>query len=103
MITPKPGLTSIPVYGAAYPEASAYIGTSVPVKQVVKLSYTIGAGQQYPAIGAIPTDYYYAATINASRPDDHTLVIGHTVYYQISFNHRKFFVRAADVTVQKLT
>jgi N-acetyl-anhydromuramyl-L-alanine amidase AmpD len=103
VITPRTGLASIPVYGAAYPEASAYSGTPVPVKQVVKLSYTIGAGQQYPTIGAVPTDYYYAATINASLAGDHTLVIGRTAYYQISFNHRKFFVRAADVTVQTLT
>ena len=103
VITPKPGRASIPVYGAAYPGASAYSGTPVPVKPVARLSYTIGARQQYPVIGAIPTDYYYAATINASRPGDHTLVIGHMVYYQISFNHRKFFVRAADVIVQKLT
>jgi N-acetyl-anhydromuramyl-L-alanine amidase AmpD len=103
VITPKPGLTSIPVYGAAYPEASAYNGTAVPVKQVAKLSYTIGAGQQYTMIGTIPTDYYYAATINASLPDDHTLIIGHTAYYQISFNHRKLFVRASDVTAEKLS
>jgi hypothetical protein len=103
VITPKPGLTSIPVYGAAYPEASAYNGTPVPVNPVVRLSYSIGAGQRYPVTGAIPTDYYYAVTINSSLPGDHTLVIGNTAYYQISFNHRKFFVRAADVTVHKLT
>ncbi len=103
VITPKSGLTSIPVYGAAYPEASAYSGTPVPVKQVVKLSYRIRAGQQYPMIGTIPTDYHYAATINSSLPGDHTLVIGKTAYYQVSFNHRKFFVRADDVTVHKLT
>ena len=54
-------------------------------------------------IGTIPTDYYYAATINASLPDDHTLIIGHTAYYQISFNHRKLFVRASDVTAEKLS
>jgi N-acetyl-anhydromuramyl-L-alanine amidase AmpD len=103
VITPKPGLTSIPVYGAAYPEASAYTGTPVPVNPVVQLSYSIGAGQHYPVTGAIPTDYYYAVTINSSLPDDHTLIIGSTAYYQISFNHRKFFVRAADVNVHKLT
>src|SRR5215831_11725012 len=103
VITPRPGLASIPVYGAAYPETAAYDGTSVPVNPVVQLSYSIGAGQHYPVIGAIPADYYYAVTINSSLPDDHTLVIGKTAYYQISFNHRKFFVRAADVTVRKLT
>jgi len=102
VITPKSGLTSIPVYGAAYPEKSAY-PSAVPVTTVVKLSYTIPAGQEYPTIGAVPTDYYYAATINSSLPDDHTIIIGKTAYYQISFNHRKFFVKAKDVTVKNLS
>ena len=101
VITPKSGLTSIPVYGAAYPEKSAY-PSAVPAMTVVKLSYTIPAGQEYPTIGAVPTDYYYAATINSSLPDDHTIIIGKTAYYQISFNHRKFFVNASDVTVKNL-
>jgi hypothetical protein len=102
VITPKEGLTSIPVYGAAYPEASAY-PAAVPMMTVVKLSYIIPAGQQYPTIDAIPTDYYYAATINSSLPDDHTVIIGKTAYDQISFNHRKFFVRANDVSVKSLS
>ncbi len=101
VITPKTGSTSIPVYGAAYPEASAY-PSAVPVTQVVKLAYTIRAGQQYPLAGAVPADYYYAATVDSSLPDDHTLIIGTTPYYQISFNHRRFFVRASDVTVKTL-
>jgi hypothetical protein len=101
VITPKSGLTSIPVYGAVYPENSAYPSV-VPVTPVVKLSYTIPAGQEYPTIGMVPTDYYYAATINSSLPDDHTIIIGKTAYYQISFNHRKFFVKAKDVTVKNL-
>lgn len=102
VITPKPGLTSVPVYGAAYPESSAYPSV-VPVTKVVKLSYTIPAGQEYPTAGVVPTDFYYAATINSSLPDDHKIIIGKTAYYQISFNHRKFFVKAKDVTVQKLS
>jgi hypothetical protein len=69
----------------------------------VKLAYTIPAGQEYPTIGTVPTDYYYAATINSSLPDDHTIIIGNTDYYQISFNHRKFFVQANDVTIKKLS
>jgi hypothetical protein len=101
VITPKAGLTSIPVYGAAYPEGSAY-PSAVPVKNVVKLTYTIPAGQAYPTIGTVPADYYYAATINSSLPDDHTVIIGTTAYDQISFNHRRFFVRASDVTATSL-
>ena len=101
VITPRPGRTSIPVYGAAYPEASAY-PSAVPVTHVVKLAYTIPAGQLYPLAGAVPTGYYYAATFNSSLPDDHTLITGKTPYYQISFNHRRFFVQAGDVTVRTL-
>jgi hypothetical protein len=102
VITPKAGLASIPVYGAAYPEASAY-PSAVPVTQVVKLSYTIPAGQEYPTIGTVPTDYYYAATIDSRLADDHTIIIGKTAYDQISYNHRKFFVQAKDVTIKKLS
>lgn len=102
VVTPKRGLTSIPVYGAAYPGISAY-PAAVPVRTVVKLSYTIPAGQAYPTSGTIPTDYYYAATIDSSRPDDHTVIIGKTAYDQISFNHRKFFVQASDVRVKSLS
>jgi N-acetyl-anhydromuramyl-L-alanine amidase AmpD len=101
VVTPKAGLTSIPLYGAAYPGSSAY-PADVPVKKVVKLAYAIPAGQEYPVITSVPTDYYYAATIDSSLPDDHTVIIGKTPYYQISFNHRRFFVRASDVTRQSL-
>ena len=101
MVTPKAGPASIPVYGAAYPEASAY-PAAVPVTQIVKLSYTIPAGQEYPTIGTIPTGYYYAATIDSSLADDHTIIIGKTAYDQISYNHRKFFVQAKDITIKKL-
>lgn len=101
VITPKSGLTSIPVYGAAYPESSVY-PSAVPVEEVVKLSYTINAGQAYPRVTGIPTDYYYTKYYDSSAPDDHTVIIGKTVYYQISFNHRRFFVRASDVSVQSL-
>jgi N-acetyl-anhydromuramyl-L-alanine amidase AmpD len=101
VIEPKSGLSSIPVYGAAYPEASAY-PAAVPVLSVVKLKYTIKAGQAYPVVTGVPTDYYYAATINSSLPDDHTIIIGGTAYDQISYNHRKFFVQASQVTVKNL-
>ncbi len=46
LITPRPGRSAIPVYGAAYPEAAAYPPT-VPVTTVVPLQYTIPAGQVY--------------------------------------------------------
>ncbi len=102
VVTPKQGVGSIPVYGAAYPETSAY-PAAVPARTVVKLVYTIPPGQEYPTAGTVPTDYYYAATIDSSRPDDHTIIIGKTAYDQISYNHRKFFVRASDVSVKNLS
>jgi hypothetical protein len=102
VITPKAGLASAAVYGAAYPETSAY-PAAIPPKQVMKLSYTIPAGQFYPVVtGGVTTDFYYAKTFNSSLPADHTIVIGTTPYYQISYNHRKFYVQASQVTVQTL-
>jgi N-acetylmuramoyl-L-alanine amidase len=102
VVTPKQGLASMPVYGAAYPETSAY-PAAVPVMTAAKLPYTIPAGQEYPTAGTVPTDYYYAPTFDSSLPDDHTVITGKTAYDQISFNHRKFFVRANDVSVEKLS
>jgi len=102
VITPKAGLASAAVYGAAYPEASAYPSAIKPT-QVVKLSYTIPAGQFYPVVTAgVTTDFYYAKTFNSSLQDDHTIVIGTTPYYQISYNHRKFYVQASQVTAETL-
>jgi N-acetyl-anhydromuramyl-L-alanine amidase AmpD len=102
VVTPRPGLRSIPVFGVAYPSARAY-PAKVPVIKVVKLAYRIRAGQAYPTAGLVATDYYYAPTINSSRPHDHTVIVGGTKYDQISFNHRKFFVPARDVTVRHLS
>ncbi len=46
VITPKQGLASIPVYGRAYPEASAY-PAGVPVQSLSPMPYTVPAGQRY--------------------------------------------------------
>jgi hypothetical protein len=97
LITPGPGLASIPVYGRAYPEASAYPGP-VPVQSVVPLQYSIPAGQAYPTAGAVPADYYYAKTIDSSLPSDHTVVVGQDTYLEIQFNHRVAYVKQSDVT-----
>jgi N-acetyl-anhydromuramyl-L-alanine amidase AmpD len=98
-ITPRAGLTTIPVYGRAYPEATAYAGTQVPVQAVTPLQYTIAAGQTYVTTGTVPTDYYWAWTIDSSLPDDHTLITGQDHYLEIQFNGRNAYVKAADVTV----
>jgi N-acetyl-anhydromuramyl-L-alanine amidase AmpD len=99
VITPKPGLASIPVYGGAYPEASAY-PSDVPF-QGQNVLYTIYSGQYYTTAGKAPaTDYFYDATINYSLPDDHVIVHGTDVFYQITFNHRQAYVKASDVSVK---
>lgn len=101
-VSAKPGAESVPVYGRAYPEESAYAGTAVPYQTVGPLQYSIKAGQKYSLADAtIATEYYYAKTYNDSIPDDHTVVRGLDRYYEIWFGHRMAFVRAADVVVNK--
>lgn len=99
-VSATPGAASVPVYGRAYPEQSAYAGTPVPYQAVTPLQYTIKAGQEYVlADDDIDTDFYYAKTFDSSLPGDHTVVTGQDKYYEIWFGHRMFFVRAADVVV----
>ncbi|MGI8576389.1 MAG: N-acetylmuramoyl-L-alanine amidase [Nocardioidaceae bacterium] len=99
-VSAAPGRTTVPVYGRAYPEQSAY-PAKIPYQTVTPLQYTIVSGQRYVlADGSIPTDYYYAQTFNNAVPKDHTVVIGHDKYYEIWFGHRMAYVRAADVVVR---
>jgi N-acetyl-anhydromuramyl-L-alanine amidase AmpD len=98
VVEPKPGETSVPVYGNAYPEASAY-PSAIPVQNVTPLPYTIQAGQSYVYGGATPTDYYYAQTIDNSIPDDHTNVPGKQKFLEIQLGHRIAFVLASQVQV----
>ena len=98
-VVPKAGLAKAPVYGRAYPEASAY-PAGIPVQALAPLQYTFAAGQRY-AVGdlTVPTNYYRAVTYSADTPNDHVDVVGQDRYYQISLGHRFAFVRAADVDV----
>lgn len=96
LVKPKDGLSSIPVYGRAYPEASAY-PSFIPKESVIGLGYSILAGQTYTVSGPVQGDYFYAPTINLSRPGDHMVVIGSEAYYQITFNSRQAFVKASDI------
>ncbi len=98
-VVPKPGRTSVPVYGRAYPEASAY-PAGIPVQALAPLQYRFTAGQRY-AVGdlTIPTNYYRATTFSADTPNDHVDVVGQDTYYQVSLGHRFAYVRAADVDV----
>ncbi|MHC3469924.1 N-acetylmuramoyl-L-alanine amidase [Streptomyces sp. 7R007] len=93
VVTPRDGLASVPVYGRAYPEASAY-PTGVPVQSVSPLPYTLPAGQRYVVGDEVPGQYYYAVTFTT---DSHRVVTGQDLYYEIQYGHRVAFVRAADV------
>ncbi|MBO0839264.1 MAG: N-acetylmuramoyl-L-alanine amidase [Sciscionella sp.] len=98
VVKPKAGKGSIPTYGRAYPEASAY-PKAIPAQPITPLPYTIAAGQEYALGGPVPTDYYYAPTIDSSRPDDHTDVRGGTKYLEIQLGHRVGYVLASDVDI----
>ncbi len=98
LITPRPGRSAIPVYGAAYPEDGAYPPT-IPAVAVVPLQYTIPAGQVYLGVERGFGDYYYARFDGTDTPDNNTLVVGDRRLVEISFNHRRAFVDAADVLI----
>jgi hypothetical protein len=100
VITPRPGLAFAPVYGSAFPGPSAYPG-DVPVRPNDPLAYRVPAGQAYVTTGRVPDDYYYAVTADSSLPHDHTVIRDRTGYYQIIFNHRLCYVKAADVLVKR--
>ncbi|MCW7942796.1 amidase [Streptomyces hygroscopicus] len=95
VVTPKTGLTDVPVYGRAYPEKEAY-PAGVPVQSVSPLPYKLPAGQRYVVGDKVPGEYYYSVTFTT---DSHRVVVGKDLYYEIQFGHRVAFVRAADVTV----
>jgi hypothetical protein len=100
VVKPKAGKTSVPVYGRAYPEQSAY-PAGIPYQPVTPLQYSILAGQAYPVGDAsIETDYYRAVTFAGEPPTDHVQVLGKDRYYQIWFGHRMAYVRAADVDLK---
>lgn len=97
VVTPKAGKDEIPVYGRAYPEASAY-PDDVPVQSVSPLPYTVKAGQEYALGLATKGEYYYAVTY---EPDSHQVVRGQQTYYQIQLGQRIAYVKASDVDVHR--
>jgi hypothetical protein len=96
VVTPKPGLDSIPVYGRAYPEAAAY-PPGINPQAVTPLQYRLPAGQRYSLGLVAPSEYYWAVTFDATN---HTVVRGELRYYQIQFGHRVMFVNVEDVVVR---
>ncbi|MFG3040889.1 N-acetylmuramoyl-L-alanine amidase [Streptomyces sp. NPDC048330] len=97
VLTPREGLAEVPVYGRAYPEASAY-PAGVPVQAVSPLPYKLSAGQRYVVGGRTPGEYYFAPVFD---PTGHRVVRGQEEYYEIQFGHRVAFVKAADVRVSQ--
>ncbi|MFJ3583109.1 N-acetylmuramoyl-L-alanine amidase [Streptomyces sp. NPDC090127] len=97
VLTPREGLAEVPVYGRAYPEASAY-PAGVPVQAVSPLPYRLLAGQSYVVGEGTPGEYLFAPTFDTSA---HRVVRGQEQYYEIQFGHRVAFVRAADVRVSR--
>lgn len=102
VITPKSGgmpmRTSIPVYGAGYPQDAAYPPPTVPQK--LEKIYDMPLGQRYVAQGPVTADYYWAKVYaDTLATSSHRLVFDRTQYYQIAWNHRLALVRADDVDV----
>ncbi|MFH8371076.1 N-acetylmuramoyl-L-alanine amidase [Streptomyces sp. NPDC018031] len=96
VVTPKPGVAEVPVYGRAYPEKSAY-PDGVPAQAVSPLQYTLPAGQEYALGLRTRGEYLWATTFD---PAGHRVVRGQEAYYQIQFGHRVAFVKASDVSVR---
>lgn len=98
LITPKAGRSTIPVYGGAYPDTSAFPPGRKPPEAFAPLQYAIAAGQFYVAYDRVTGDYYSADNFTTDRTQN-MLVRDGTTYYVIGFNHRLAFVRAEDVDV----
>ncbi|MFI7443669.1 N-acetylmuramoyl-L-alanine amidase [Nonomuraea indica] len=95
VVTPRPGLATVPVYGRAYPEKEAY-PADIPYQAVTPLQYTFSAGEKYTLSGPAAAEYYRAVTFD---PANHRVVKGQTRYLRIQFGHRVMFVKADDVRI----
>ncbi|HEY9441030.1 MAG TPA: peptidoglycan recognition family protein [Streptomyces sp.] len=102
VVRPKDGRTDIPVYGVAYPDKTEYPADFVKPTVGTPLVYTIKAGQSFPGGGVAPTGYYYAPTIDASKPYDHTYFSGGQTYVTVQIGHRIAFVKTSDVDVVRV-
>ncbi|WP_327248273.1 N-acetylmuramoyl-L-alanine amidase [Streptomyces sp. NBC_01320] len=102
VVRPKEGRTEVPVYGVAYPEKSEYPADFADKRVGAALPYTIKAGQSYPGGGEAPTGFYYAPTIDASYPLDHSYFQGQQKYVTVQIGHRVAFVKTSDVDVVRV-
>jgi hypothetical protein len=97
--TPRPGKTTIPVYGRAFPEASAY-PAGIPPQELAPMPYSFAAGQRYTVGGVVGSEYFSATTFD---PADHVVVRGKTKYAEIQFGHRIEYVNLDDVLLTPAT
>jgi N-acetyl-anhydromuramyl-L-alanine amidase AmpD len=93
VITPRDDRDSIPVYGTAYPERSAFPKHIEP-DDIVPLQYRIPAGQRYVAVAQYRSDDYQGS---AAHPDDRVYLAGDRRLVEISYNHRRAFVDMDDI------
>ena len=95
MVTPKSGLSTAPVYGVAYPQDAAYMPPTKPA--VMEKIYDVPSGHRYALAARATGDYYWAKEfVSAYDPSKQIVVKDGTEYYQIHYNHRVAWVRAAD-------
>lgn len=95
MAQPKAGSDSIPFYGTAYPEESAY-PDDVPYQELKPLQYSLESGRSVVvADPKVQTDYYYAKEYQVPGRQ----IVGKDRYYLVWMGHRMGYVRAADVDV----
>ncbi|MFF4836927.1 N-acetylmuramoyl-L-alanine amidase [Streptomyces sp. NPDC001315] len=95
MVTPKDGLSEIPVFGRALPEEDAYPeGVEEPPES--PLPYSLLEGQRYVTQGRLDGSYIDRSFfVDTPNP----VVKGQEEYYEIQFGHRLAYVRASDVDV----
>ncbi|MFJ3306511.1 N-acetylmuramoyl-L-alanine amidase [Streptomyces sp. NPDC086549] len=95
MVTPKEGLSEIPVFGRALPEEGAYPdGITEPAES--PLPYTLDEGQRYVTMSRTTGSYVDRSTFEYTPSP---VVKGREMYYEIQFGHRLAYVRANDVDV----
>ncbi len=102
IITPKAGVTP-GVYPAPWPQDSE-LPADVAAWNAHHYhgpyaKYAIPAGQSYVVVDEFKTDIFYAKNYDESAAGDRTDYFGAEKYYEIWYNHRVYFVKAADFDV----
>lgn len=105
-VTPKPGISSVPLYGRPLPEQSDYPSDFTPpvgaITYPTPLQYSITEGQRYEVMGEpVRADHFYAWTIDSSQDQyDHTVFKGKEKYVPVQYNNRFGYVKLSDVVMR---